>query len=214
MRRRCGQSAHLAVPPTSALSAQGLKALAFSNSFQRMMRSVGFPSLHAGPRGSIAGRRHGHIRCWLGHFQVVRMRRADGAALAVRRERLVSRSSLTLEPPLVVAPVGATAGGPLGISCQHPPEFPRIVYGSPRPCDASHGPSNTRLRFSPGRFRRRPRAALPCLTATRGPLVACGRPRGSPGGGRSPYHTHASRSGPECKQHSVPRTRLPLGAGV
>ena len=46
-------------------------------------------------------------------FQVVRMRRADGAALAVRRERLVSRSSLTLEPPLVVAPVGATAGGPV-----------------------------------------------------------------------------------------------------
>ena len=40
-------------------------------------------------------------------FQVVRMRRADGAALAVRRERLVSRSSLTLEPPLVVAPVWA-----------------------------------------------------------------------------------------------------------
>ena len=32
------------------------------------------------------------------------MRRADGAALAVRRERLVSRSLLTLEPPLVVAP--------------------------------------------------------------------------------------------------------------
>ena len=27
------------------------------------------------------------------------MRRADGAALAVRQERLVSRSSLTLEPP-------------------------------------------------------------------------------------------------------------------
>ena len=67
-------------------------------------------------------------------FQV-RMRRADEAALAVRRERLVSRSSLTLEPPLVVAPVGAigTAGGPLGMSCQHPPEFPRIVHGSPRP---------------------------------------------------------------------------------
>ena len=32
-------------------------------------------------------------------FQVVRMRRADGAALAVRQERLVSRSSLRLEPP-------------------------------------------------------------------------------------------------------------------
>ena len=60
--------------------------------------SVGFPSLRAGPGGSIAGRRHGHIRCRLG-FQVVRMRRADGAALAVRQERLVSRSSLTLEPP-------------------------------------------------------------------------------------------------------------------
>ena len=38
------------------------------------------------------------------------MRRADGAALAVRRERLVSRSSLTLEPPLIVA--SASPGGP------------------------------------------------------------------------------------------------------
>ena len=26
--------------------------------------SVGFPSLRAGPGGSLAGRRHGHIRCW------------------------------------------------------------------------------------------------------------------------------------------------------
>ena len=39
--------------------------------------SVDFPSLRAGPGGSLAGRRHGHIRCRLG-FQVVRMRRADG----------------------------------------------------------------------------------------------------------------------------------------
>ena len=37
--------------------------------------SVGFPSLRAGPGGSIAGRRHGHIRCRLG-FQVVRMNEA------------------------------------------------------------------------------------------------------------------------------------------
>ena len=123
-------------------------ALHISTSLQRSTLYILYTLPQSGER------RHGHIRCRLG-FQVVRMRRADGAALAVRRERLVSRSSLTLEPPLVVAPVGATAGGPLGISCQHPPEFPRIVHGSPRPCDASHGPSNTRLRFSPGRFRRR-----------------------------------------------------------
>ena len=104
--------------------------------------SVGFPSLRAGP-GEGPSRGDDVDTYDVGRdFQVVRMRRADGAALAVRQERLVSRSSLTLEPPLVVAPVGATAGGPLGISCQHPPEFPRIVHGSPRPCDASHGPSS------------------------------------------------------------------------
>ena len=56
---------------------------------------MGFSSLRAGPGGSLAGRRHGHIRCgW--DFRWNRVyeagRRTDGAALAVRQERLVSRS--------------------------------------------------------------------------------------------------------------------------
>ena len=89
---QCSTSASLCPAPDVELYSS--TALHISTSLQRSTLYILYtPSL-----SQSGERRHGHIRCRLG-FQVVRMRRADGAALAVRQERLVSRSSLTLEPP-------------------------------------------------------------------------------------------------------------------